>query len=556
MPFMSADMMLKPMKISRGNKMKIEEVEKIVKGSADFNFSEKTVERQGKTEIHINHNVLIDIEGRYKLVAENEHRTKWTLYKYNSDSQKFEKKDSILGVNLKKTVASLERDIQKYRIAKALWHELEDVPMNPETECIEVDWHGFKAGTNKEEIWNWLEYNFNISVANDLMYEEDIENSDKFWFLEQSNHGHIYRYVYTDKELKQELEKYNLLDFLEDKQCADIGFPIGGSNSSSTYFIECKTEKEVVEWLESAVEVDYDDPMLVDLSEGIMDIELNEGCAKYFVDKYNIDTQTRWDSRYDECNKMIQELKSLGYEYFDYDDAFYGDNSDMTYYELYTLYHEEWFRDMLDTVNPGNNGDWEEHIVAGLKEEWLETLIPIFKELFDNETKAFWVSSWEKGKDDNCMLTFTTIKDYDNVALKTIEQKIIDRYYYKNEDNYHKDIVTYEIAGSNNIWRKFDKDKCSLVSVYIEQYDSETEGSEKYEYYNTEVLVRDDLTGLTFDLGNGGYTYYEDVKSLLEDIEFVKKANDFMTNETTKECINWVKHPEDWYIKEIEEIER
>lgn len=53
--------------------------------------------------------------------------------------------------------------------AKKLWEQFEDVPMNPETECIESDWKGFPIGTNREEIWHWFEEQFNISVAKDLM---------------------------------------------------------------------------------------------------------------------------------------------------------------------------------------------------------------------------------------------------------------------------------------------------------------------------------------------------------------------------------------------------
>lgn len=61
-----------------------------------------------------------------------------------------------------------KENIQK---AKELWGEFGDVPMNPETECIEVDWHGFPAGTKREEIWYWFEDEFNVSVAKDLMFE-------------------------------------------------------------------------------------------------------------------------------------------------------------------------------------------------------------------------------------------------------------------------------------------------------------------------------------------------------------------------------------------------
>ena len=42
--------------------------------------------------------------------------------------------------------------------------------MNPETECIEQAWHGFSAGTHREEIWHWFEETFQISVADALMY--------------------------------------------------------------------------------------------------------------------------------------------------------------------------------------------------------------------------------------------------------------------------------------------------------------------------------------------------------------------------------------------------
>lgn len=46
-----------------------------------------------------------------------------------------------------------------------LWHEFGDVPMNPETECIEAEWHGFPAGTHREDIWHWFEETYDASVA-------------------------------------------------------------------------------------------------------------------------------------------------------------------------------------------------------------------------------------------------------------------------------------------------------------------------------------------------------------------------------------------------------
>lgn len=52
-----------------------------------------------------------------------------------------------------------------------LWKDFGDVPMDPKTECIEENWHCFKAGTHREEIWQWFEDTFEIPV-HDLMFPE------------------------------------------------------------------------------------------------------------------------------------------------------------------------------------------------------------------------------------------------------------------------------------------------------------------------------------------------------------------------------------------------
>lgn len=56
----------------------------------------------------------------------------------------------------------------KGKTAEELWSEFGDVPMNPETECIEASWQGFPAGTHREDIWHWFENTFGIAVY-DLM---------------------------------------------------------------------------------------------------------------------------------------------------------------------------------------------------------------------------------------------------------------------------------------------------------------------------------------------------------------------------------------------------
>lgn len=59
-----------------------------------------------------------------------------------------------------------ETDIE---LCKYIWSAFTDVPMDPATECIEIDWNGFTKGTHREEIWHWFEETFNTSIY-DLLY--------------------------------------------------------------------------------------------------------------------------------------------------------------------------------------------------------------------------------------------------------------------------------------------------------------------------------------------------------------------------------------------------
>lgn len=59
--------------------------------------------------------------------------------------------------------------VWKWNYIIELWREFGDIPMNPDTECIEEEWNDFSIGTHREEIWHWFEETFNISVGKDLM---------------------------------------------------------------------------------------------------------------------------------------------------------------------------------------------------------------------------------------------------------------------------------------------------------------------------------------------------------------------------------------------------
>lgn len=43
------------------------------------------------------------------------------------------------------------------KLVESLWKLFEDIPMNPETECMEESFMGWPAGTHREEIWHWFD---------------------------------------------------------------------------------------------------------------------------------------------------------------------------------------------------------------------------------------------------------------------------------------------------------------------------------------------------------------------------------------------------------------
>ena len=73
---------------------------------------------------------------------------------------------------IKKIEKKYHTSITLYYIDKSikqLWDDFGAIPMEPKTECIKKEWHGFPDGTHREEIWHWFEETFDVSVAENLM---------------------------------------------------------------------------------------------------------------------------------------------------------------------------------------------------------------------------------------------------------------------------------------------------------------------------------------------------------------------------------------------------
>lgn len=63
----------------------------------------------------------------------------------------------------------LDLDDIKFKTAQYLWTEFGDTPVDDDGN-IEEPFLNFGKGTDREDIWDWFEHEFDVSVAKDLMY--------------------------------------------------------------------------------------------------------------------------------------------------------------------------------------------------------------------------------------------------------------------------------------------------------------------------------------------------------------------------------------------------
>jgi len=193
--------------------------------------------------------------------------------------------------------------------------------------------------------------------------------------VEQSNHGHLYRWIFTPESWKSFSEGFDNHEFDENKtKWIDIGCPIGGSNSAATYIAELSSLNEVKGFLLSEYTTDYDDPTLVDIAESIYTIDTSDNyygsITKKFVELFQIPENelTKDNSLYEATEKMIAEIKSFDEEEFsgiDYSNPFYGESSDMRYSELSAL---------LDSYKAAKKGFYIEIAYDQQKQQVLELL--------------------------------------------------------------------------------------------------------------------------------------------------------------------------------------
>ncbi len=102
------------------------------------------------------------------------------------------------------------------KVLEELWAQLEDVPMNPDTECIEEPFMDFPAGTFREDIWHWFDERYSRGVYY-LMYrdgEDRTPDTAKLLYLSEQcfdcetfdcayNHNGVCRYALVHEKMPE-----------------------------------------------------------------------------------------------------------------------------------------------------------------------------------------------------------------------------------------------------------------------------------------------------------------------------------------------------------------
>lgn len=217
-----------------------------------------------------------------------------------------------------------------------------------------------------------LKYNISLCGMDLVRYQEGVDDADmvvtsvlenalntmdfsNLYGVEQSNHGHAYRFIYTGDRLKQYCG--DLLPAKGKNFCEDIRFPIGGSNSSATFITKVETLNEIKEFLLADYTTDYDDPELVDIAEGRCTIETDDiygSVTDEMVKMLHIPEceLTKDNTLYKQAKRMILDIKekeqlssdgNVGTSGIDYGNPFYGSSRNMRFSELEHL-HEEYLK--------------------------------------------------------------------------------------------------------------------------------------------------------------------------------------------------------------------
>lgn len=97
------------------------------------------------------------MQRRYKIRCSDERRDCWII------------PETVSYQKLVEAVTDWNQRGTRDAALEEIWQQLTDVPMDPETECLEAPFYDWPAGTHREEIWHWFDELHSKGVAH-LLY--------------------------------------------------------------------------------------------------------------------------------------------------------------------------------------------------------------------------------------------------------------------------------------------------------------------------------------------------------------------------------------------------
>lgn len=88
---------------------------------------------------------------------------------------------------------------------RKLWEEFGELPMNPETECMEKPFLLFPVGTHREEIWHWFDERYSTGVYS-LLYPSAGSKADALTATELREAYEKQQHIYDTQDIESELE--------------------------------------------------------------------------------------------------------------------------------------------------------------------------------------------------------------------------------------------------------------------------------------------------------------------------------------------------------------
>ena len=324
-------------------------------------------------------------------------------------------------------------------------------------------------------------------------FEGALKNTVNYYSVTEYSNGAEHRWIFDESTLSKKM--YNGGPVPE-SDGLDIGFPIGGSNSSTTWIEKCTSEVDIKDFLTMPADgPDNDDPMLVDIAEYYLHIDNDFGsCTDKFVKKFNLEYKdlNQSDDMYhhkSNAEKMITALKELGYKDFDFEDPFYGNNSDMTYDELYGLYKVQ----IIDKLglDPDNLKSVSVNSAFNEDEKLLSVIVSFSTEEGDNN---FICVHKQSSSTEFGLRLFGNTPRLINAESCTYDAEHLEQWTYKNEN-----IWEYESLPRHKILEISQKDKL------------------KPEEITTAILYYEHFNYGLFDSPADGHYSVPMVKQMIED---------------------------------------